>query len=133
MNNWNNMLAWTLFSTWEDIAMNIIYRIVALSAAALCSELALAANLAQADVPFNFTVEGRSFPAGFYDISMESTRSVITLRSRANPAITTIKTVRPSGPAGAPVILKSHVVGGFHSLESIQMGLRSTSTLTLPQ
>jgi hypothetical protein len=113
--------------------MNIIYRIIALSAAALCSDFALATNLARTDVPFSFTVEGRSFPAGFYDISMDSTRSFITLRSRTNPAIITIKTLWPSGPAGAPVILKFHVIGPFHSLESIQMGVWSTSNLTLPK
>jgi hypothetical protein len=109
--------------------MRIICSAIALSAAALCATTAFAANLAQADVPFSFVVKGRSFPAGSYDIMMDSTQSFITLASRTTSAKIIQMTLGPADPANAPAVLKFEVVGAVHSLEYIQMGARSTSNL----
>lgn len=109
--------------------MRIIVSAIALSAAALCATNAFAANCARADVPFNFVIKGRSFPAGSYDIVMDSTQSFVTLANRTTSAKNIRMTLGPTDPANAPAVLKFEMVGAVHSLESIQMGARSTFNL----
>jgi hypothetical protein len=109
--------------------MRIILNVIALSAASLCANLAFAANHTRADVPFTFVVKGRSFPAGSYDIMMDSSQSFITLASRSTSRKSVLMTLAPADPAQAPAVLKFEVAGAVHSLESIQMGARSTSNL----
>lgn len=109
--------------------MGNIYRIIAFSAAALCTTFAHATEHARADVPFSFTVKGHSFPAGQYDITMDSTKSFITLSSRTNPALVIVNTLGPADPIRAAALLRFDVIGGSHSLETIKMGVRSTSDL----
>ena len=68
-----------VFFRYKEIIMGIIYRIIKLASAALLSTSAFALNYVGANVPFDFTFEGKPFSVGYYDITMDSTRSFVTL------------------------------------------------------
>jgi hypothetical protein len=112
--------------------MQTIYRIITLAAATLFATSAFASNYVQATVPFDFIVEGKSFPAGCYDITMDWSQSFVTLRSRANPALVVFEILEPADPAEAWAVLMFDVIGESHSLERVLMGRRSTSNLNPP-
>jgi hypothetical protein len=116
-----------LFFWIEDNNMRIIFNAIVLSAASLCASIVFAENHARVDVPFSFVAKNSSFPAGPYDIMMDSSQSFITLASRTTSPKIIQMTLGPANPAKAPAVLKFYVVGPVHSLESIQMGARSTS------
>jgi hypothetical protein len=112
--------------------MRTIYRIITLAALTLLATSAFASNYSQAIVPFDFTVEGKPFPAGCYDITIDSRQTFITLRSRANPALVVVEILEPADPSGALVILRFDVIGESHSLERVLMGRQSTFNLNRP-
>jgi hypothetical protein len=71
-----------LFFWIEDNNMRIIFNAIVLSAASHCASIVFAENHARVDVPFSFVAKNSSFPAGPYDIMMDSSQSFITLASR---------------------------------------------------
>jgi hypothetical protein len=106
--------------------MRLISRASILSSVFLCAMAASARNMAQADLPFNFVIKGHSFPAGSYDIIMDSTHGFITLANRTNFAERIVFTVGPADEAIAPATLRFDVCDGRAFLRDIHMGVSIT-------
>jgi len=64
--------------------MRITFKTLVLSSAALCATAAFAATQARVDVPFSFTAKGQSYPAGSYDVMLDSNHNVVTLASETD-------------------------------------------------
>lgn len=109
--------------------MRLALKSLVLSSAALCATAAFAANQARVDVPFSFTAKGHSYPAGSYDIIMDSDRTFITLESRVDLAKQIRWCVGPAEPAYMPAVVKFDQVGNEHELKNIQFGDRITPDL----
>lgn len=106
-----------------EINMRLISRASILSSVFLCAMAASASTMAQADLPFNFVIKGHSYPAGSYDIIMDSSHSFITLANRTNLAERIVFTVGPADEAISPATLRFDVCGGQAFLRDIQMGV----------
>ncbi len=109
--------------------MRFTLKSLVLSSAALCATAAFAANQARVDVPFSFTAKGQSFPAGSYNVALDSNRSILTLASKADPAKHMSWAVGPTDPAQFPAIMKFDEVGTDHALKTVQLGERVTPNL----
>ena len=90
---------------------------------------ASASNIARADLPFSFVIKGHSYPAGSYDIVMDSTHSFITLANQTNFAERIAFTIGPADEATSPATLRFDVCGGRAFLRDIHMGVSITGEL----
>ncbi len=106
--------------------MRLISKASILSSIFLCAMAASASTMARADLPFSFVIKGHSFPAGSYDIVMDSTHGFITLANRTNFAERIVFTVGPADEATAPATLRFDVCGGQAFLRDIHMGVSIT-------
>jgi hypothetical protein len=109
--------------------MRFILRKVIL-ASAFGAALALAGNSAMAatrvNVPFNFSVAGKTLPAGGYNLVHEPTSPFVTLRSiESNDSYTWLLT---PGPAenDKKIALLFGDRNGTHVLQSVQYGSKIT-------
>jgi hypothetical protein len=59
--------------------MLMSFRNLVLSSAALCATAAFAAEQKRVEVPFDFVVKNHAYQAGAYAISVDNTRSFVTL------------------------------------------------------
>jgi hypothetical protein len=59
--------------------MLMSFRNLVLSSAALCASAAFAAEQKRVEVPFDFVVKNHAYQAGAYAISIDNTRSFVTL------------------------------------------------------
>jgi hypothetical protein len=109
--------------------MRLIFRASILSSIFLCAMAASASNMARADLPFGFVIKGHSFPAGSYDITMDSTHSFITLANQTNSADRIMFTLGPAEEAAVPATLRFNVCGGRAFLRDIHMGASITGEL----
>lgn len=109
--------------------MKLAVRILALASAALVSTAAFAASEARVNVPFDFTAKGHSFPAGSYNVLLDSNSTMVTLANRSEPGSQLKWTVGPADPASAPVVLKFDRIGETYALHTIQMQNRVTPSL----
>jgi hypothetical protein len=60
--------------------MLMSFRNLVLSSAALCATAAFAAEQKRVEVPFDFVARNHAYQAGTYAISIDNTRSFVTLR-----------------------------------------------------
>jgi hypothetical protein len=109
--------------------MRFILRKVIL-ASAFGAAIALAGNCAMAatrvNVPFNFSVAGKTLPAGGYNLVHEANSGFVTLQSiESNDSYTWLLT---PGPAenDQKVALRFDDSEGKHVLESVQYGSKIT-------
>jgi hypothetical protein len=109
--------------------MRVIFRSSILSSIFLCAMAASASSAARADLPFSFVVHGHSFPAGSYDITIDSTRGFITLANQTNFAERIVFASGPADEASAPATLSFNVCGGQAYLRDIHMGESITREL----
>jgi hypothetical protein len=109
--------------------MRLTLKTLIFSSAALCATISFAANAARVNVPFNFTAKGESYPAGIYDVSMNSQQNFVTMASKVNPGNSITWIVGPSEPAKSPAIIKFDVMGSGYALNSIQIGDKITPNL----
>ncbi len=111
--------------------MRSMLRSIALMSAALCATAALAADRAVVNVPFNFETHGIWFPAGKYDASLDTDKSVLTLRNIADPKEAIVWVVSPADETAIqkPLQMKFDDLGGTYELRTIQLGSRITSRL----
>jgi hypothetical protein len=112
--------------------MQITFKSLVLSTAAFCATAAFAANQARVDVPFSFTAKGQTYPAGSYDVTLDSNSSFITLASKADPNKHFTWTAQSADAAASPAVVKFDEVGSNHALKSIQMGNEATPNLNTP-
>lgn len=92
---------------------------VVLAAAALAANSAMAE--ASVNVPFNFTVGGKSFPAGSYSVIEDTVHNNVILWSKHAPvSFTSLIGAGDPAPTDSKVILKFDELGDRFALQSIQ-------------
>jgi hypothetical protein len=109
--------------------MQINFKAIAFSSIAFCATAAFAANQARVDVPFSFTAEGQSYPAGSYDVALDANHNVVTMASKTDATKHISWTVGPAEAANAPAVIKFDHVGADYDLKTIQLGERVTPVL----
>jgi hypothetical protein len=98
-------------------------RIKAIAIVAIASSVMAASSFAQdhvvqANIPFDFTVSGKLFPAGEYKIQQRAT-NIIEIRNYRKP-IASVALVNPDGQASpGPGKLTFHRYGGQYFLSQI--------------
>jgi hypothetical protein len=115
--------------TTGETNMRLIFRSCILSSIFLCAMAASASNIARADLPFSFVIQGHSFPAGSYDIIMDPTHSFVTLANQTNSAEHIAFTLGPADEAAAPATLRFTVCDGRAFLRDIHIGVSITGQL----
>jgi hypothetical protein len=90
---------------------------------------ASASNTARADLPFSFVIKGHSYPAGSYDIIMDSTHSFITLANQTDFKERIVFTLGPADESTTPATLRFNVCRGRAFLRDIHMGVSITGDL----
>src|SRR6516225_3662897 len=99
-----------------------------LAAAALMTTSAMAETTIE--VPFNFTVGGKVFPAGRYVVERDDAGGFVSLINRDVPKVASwVLTPGEPGPTENKIALKIDMVGNTHVLQSIQYGALITSKL----
>lgn len=92
---------------------------IVLAAAALTATSAMAE--ARVNVPFNFTVGGKAFPAGAYTVIQDMTHNSVILWSNKAPlSFTSLIGAGDPAPTDSKVILKFDNFGDRFALQSIQ-------------
>ena len=109
--------------------MRLTIKALLLSSAALCATASFAGTLARVNVPFNFTAKGQSYPAGTYDVSIDSRSSFVTLANNADPARQITWIVGPAEPANKTAVIKFDETGRDYALKTIQLGDKITPDL----
>jgi len=104
--------------------MLLSFRNLVLSAAALCSTAAFAANQTRLDVPFSFKVKNHSYQAGSYSVAIDPQRSSMTLNNIEEPSQGLMWIVGPGVyDANEPKVrLTFDVIGTDHMLRTVQYG-----------
>jgi hypothetical protein len=102
-------------------------------ASAFGAAVALAGNSAMAatrvNVPFNFTVAGKTLPAGGYHLVHDPSSAFVTLRSlESNDSYTWLLTPGPS-EYDKKIALRFDDLNGTHVLQSVQYGSMVTPRL----
>jgi hypothetical protein len=100
-------------------------------AVALCATAAFAANIARVDVPFSFTAQGQSYPAGNYMVTSDMNHSFITLVNEADAGKHLTWSVGPSDEAKAPAVVTFDQAANAYSLKTIQLGDKITPNLDM--
>jgi hypothetical protein len=105
----------------------------AILASAFGAAVALAGNSAMAatrvNVPFNFTVAGKTLPAGGYHLVHDPSSAFVTLRSlESNDSYTWLLTPGPS-EYDKKIALRFDDLNGTHVLQSVQYGSMVTPRL----
>jgi hypothetical protein len=113
--------------------MNLNLRSLVLAPAILAAA-ALATNVAVAEttlkVPFNFSVAGKTMPAGFYTVHRDSTGNIVSLRGRdAQHSFNWILAPGEPAPNDSRIVLRFDTDGQSHELRSIQYGPAITSRI----
>jgi hypothetical protein len=102
-------------------------------ASAFGAAVALAGNSAMAatrvNVPFDFSVAGKTLPAGGYDIVHDGSKAFITLRSLdATESYTWLLNPGPA-ESSTKIALRFDDRNGTHVLQSVQYGSMTTPRL----
>jgi hypothetical protein len=93
----------------------------ALAAVALATIPAVAATSTAVNVPFNFTVGGRSLPAGLYSVQQDISGNILRLQAR-DGSQSFVSIAIPSEKNEDRTVLRFNTVGQTHVLEFIQFG-----------
>ena len=101
----------------------------AIMAAAALATIPAVAETATVNVPFNFTVDGQTLPAGVYSVQHDPRGFIVKLQSQQT-AQSFAWIASPSSDAKDPrVSLKFDQDGNSYTLHSVQAGPFVTSTL----
>ncbi len=109
--------------------MKFTLKTLVVPAVTLCATAALAANLARVDVPFSFTAQGQSYPAGRYEVTTDMNRNFVTLANEADASKHLTWLVEPADAAKMPTVVTFDQAGDAHYLKTVQMGDRITPNL----
>jgi hypothetical protein len=101
----------------------------AMAAAAMTSIPAMASSQVMLNVPFSFTVQGNSLPAGEYFVRRDDLGSHVKLES-ADAKHGYMWFIHATDAKADLVSLRFEVDGQNHTLQSIRYGNRETSKLT---
>jgi hypothetical protein len=98
------------------------FRNLLLSSAALCATAAFAAEQKRVEVPFNFVAKNHAYQAGSYAVTVDWTRSMVTLSEIGKPSQPLAWIMLPGNndPSHAKVSLTFDITGTDHVLRTIQ-------------
>jgi len=109
--------------------MKFTLKTLVIPAVTLCATAAFAANLARVDVPFSFTAQGQSYPAGRYEVTTDMNHNSITLANEADASKHLTWLVGPAEAANAPTVVTFDQAGNGYSLKTVQLGDKITRNL----
>ena len=98
------------------------FRNLVLISAALSTTAAFAAEQRRVEVPFSFVAKNHAYQAGSYTISVDWSKSMVTLRQIGKPTqpLVWIVVPGPNGPDPSKVSLTFDVAGPEHVLKTIR-------------
>lgn len=100
----------------------------AIATAAMATLPAVAATSTTLNVPFSFTVNGRSLPAGEYSVMRDDTGNFVRLTAK-DASYSHMWVANPSAANTGHVVLKFDAENPAHALQSVQYGALVTSRL----
>lgn len=109
--------------------MQIAVKSLVFSSAVFCAAAAFAANQARVEVPFSFTAQGQSYPAGSYEVSLDANHNFVTMASKLDAAKHITWSVGPAEAAKTPAVVRFDATSGSYSLKTIQVGVSVTPVL----
>jgi hypothetical protein len=112
--------------------MRRTFRPLLLSFATLWATTAFAEPPARLDIPFSFTIQSKSFPAGHYRVELDSNQDYITLANESETAKRIIVIAHAADRANHRAILKFEVMGDSRALRSVQIEGRISHNLRIP-
>src|ERR1700761_1454702 len=104
--------------------MLLRFRNLLLTSAALCTTAAFAAEQKRVEVPFSFVAKNHIYHAGPYAVSVDWTRSMVTVSEigKNRHPLTWIMMPGDSDPQHSKVSLTFDVTGTDHFLRTIRYG-----------
>jgi hypothetical protein len=102
------------------------------AAALASSSAAFALTKVTVNVPFNFEDHGKTYPAGRYDVRLDTNQGVMTLTNHNNAKQSVMWAVSPAefGPDAPVLSMKfDDAEDGSHALRSIRLAARTTPVL----
>jgi hypothetical protein len=105
------------------------FRNLVLVSAALCTTAAFAAEQKTVKVPFSFVVKDHAYAAGSYAVSVDWTRSMVTISRIGKPSQPLTWIMMPSSNDHSKVSLTFDVAGSDHVLRTIQYESFATPNL----
>ena|SRR5271165_3242995 len=109
--------------------MQINLKSLVVSSVVFCATAAFAANQARVNVPFGFTAQGQSYPAGSYEVSLDANHDFVTMASNTDASKHITWNVGPADAANAPAVVRFDHVGAGYELKNIQIGEHVTPVL----
>jgi hypothetical protein len=109
--------------------MKFTLKTLVIPAVTLCATAAFAANLARVDVPFSFTAQGQSYPAGRYDVTTDMNHNSITLANEMDASKHLTWGVEPTDAAKVPAVVTFDQAGNGYTLKAVQRGDKITPNL----
>jgi hypothetical protein len=109
--------------------MKFTLKTLALPAVAFCATAAFAANLARVDVPFSFTAQGQSYPAGRYEVTTDTNRNFVTLANEADATKQLTWVVGPADASKMPTVVTFDQAGNGYYLKTVQLGDKITPNM----
>jgi hypothetical protein len=109
--------------------MKITLKILALPVVTFCATAAFAANLARVDVPFSFTAQGQSYPAGRYEVTTDMNHNFVTLANETDATKHLTWLVGPAELRKTNAVVTFDQAGAGYYLKTVQMGDRVTPNL----
>ena len=107
-------------------------RMFIFAAALASSSAAFALTKVTVNVPFNFEDHGKTYPAGRYDVRLDTNQGVMTLTNHDNAKQSVMWAVSPAefGPDAPVLSMKfDDAEDGSHALRSIRLATRTTPVL----
>jgi hypothetical protein len=111
---------------------SILHRILLASAVAATAALTTSSALAdmKVNVPFNFTVDGKVCPAGFYTVGRDTVTGAVTLRDVAwKRSFSWIASPGEPAPTDSRIVLRFDKDGDNYTLQSVQYHALITARL----
>jgi hypothetical protein len=102
------------------------------AAALASSSAAFALTKVTVNVPFNFEDHGKTYPAGRYDVRLDTNQGVMTLTNHNDAKQSVMWAVSPAefGPDAPVLSMKfDDAEDGSHALRSIRLATRTTPVL----
>ncbi len=112
--------------------MQITFKSFVLTSAAFCATAAFAANQARVDVPFSFTSQNQSYPAGSYEVALDANHNFVTMVSETDATKHLTWSVGPVDAAKSPAVVRFDRIGAEYALRNIQLGDKVTPNLDTP-
>ncbi len=106
---------------------SVLAAAVVLTTGALCTHAKAETTL---NVPFSFSVSGKTMPAGVYLVKQDNLHNIVVLRTKdATKSFSYV--LRPGSPTAdnAHIALKFETAGDSHILRWIEVGSKMTSRL----